>query len=144
MKRLKPLLVYDGDGGFCRRWIGGWKKVTQDAVDYEPYQSQAAGFPEIPEAEFKKSVYLFEPDGRVTHGAQAVLRSLSRNRFLKWLPSFYARVPLFSAFSEGLYRWIARHRSLLSRGASCGLSEADQAPTYELAHWSFLKCLALA
>src|ERR1700728_4314623 len=71
MKRLKPLMVYDGDCGFCRRWIGRWKKVTQDAVDYEPYQKESARFPEIPEAEFEKSVYLFEPDGRVTHGAEA-------------------------------------------------------------------------
>ncbi len=141
---LKPLMVYDGDCGFCRRWIGRWKKVTVDAVDYEPYQTAASRFSQVPEAEFKKAVYLFEPSGRVTHGAEAVLRTLAVHRFLKWLPSLSAKVPFFLSVSETLYQWVARHRSLLSRSGSCGLSQADEAPTYFGSRAAFLKCLALA
>ncbi len=144
MRLLKPLMVYDGDCGFCRRWIGRWKKVTAEAVDYEPYQTAAGRFPQTPEAEFKRAVYLFEPGGRVTHGAEAVFRSLSTNRFLKWLPAFCAKVPVFLSVSEKIYQWVAQNRSLLSRSGSCGLSQADEAPSYFLSRWAFLKCLALA
>jgi predicted DCC family thiol-disulfide oxidoreductase YuxK len=144
MRLLKPLMVYDGDCGFCRRWIGRWKKVTADAVEYEPYQTAAGRFPQTPEAEFQKAVYLFEPNGRVTHGAEAVFRSLSTNRFLKWLPFFSMKVPFFLSVSEKIYQWIARNRSFLSQSGSCGLSQADEAPTYFSSRWFFLKCLALA
>jgi predicted DCC family thiol-disulfide oxidoreductase YuxK len=144
MRLLKPTMVYDGDCGFCRRWIGRWKKVTAGAVDYEPYQTAASRFSQVPEAEFKKAVYLFEPGGRVTHGAEAVFRSLATHRFLKWLPAFYGKAPIFLSVSEKIYQWIARNRSLLSRSGSCGLSQADEAPAYFLSRWAFLKCLALA
>ncbi|MGH7740292.1 MAG: lipase maturation factor family protein [bacterium] len=140
---MKPLMIYDGDCGFCRKWIARWKMVTGNSVEYGPYQEWARRFPEIPETAFQKSIHLMEPDGRVTWGAEAVFRSLAYNRFLGWLPVLYEKIPGLAAFSEGLYRWVADHRSWLSRGASCGLSQADQPATYRMSRWAFLKVLAL-
>ena len=37
--RSKPILVYDGECGFCRRWIERWRVVTGDRVVYLPYQT---------------------------------------------------------------------------------------------------------
>ncbi|MDE0087578.1 MAG: hypothetical protein OXU23_17785, partial [Candidatus Poribacteria bacterium] len=37
----KPLLVYDDDCDFCRYWIAQWQHVTQDRIDYAPYQEVA-------------------------------------------------------------------------------------------------------
>ncbi len=141
---LKPLMIYDGDCGFCRRWIGRWEKITGDAVSYSPYQKEASRFPEIPLEKFQESVYLLEPDGRVTRGAEAVFRSLSRNPLLKWLPFAYEKIPGVSLLSEALYRWVAANRALLSKGASCGLAEADEPAGYFLARGAFLKLLALS
>jgi len=52
----KPLMVFDGDCGFCRKWVNRWKFLTGDRVDYEPYQTAAVRFPEIPLEYFKESV----------------------------------------------------------------------------------------
>ena len=112
MGPLKPLMLYDGDCGFCRRWIGRWEKITGDAVDYSPYQERAGSFPGIPAQNLKQSVHLIEADGRVTSGAQAVFRSLSHNAFLKWLPSLYEKVPGVSFVIEALNRCVAAHRAL--------------------------------
>jgi predicted DCC family thiol-disulfide oxidoreductase YuxK len=61
----KPLLVFDGDCGFCRRWIARWKRATGEAVDYQPFQDDAVTrqYPEIPRADFEHSVHLILPDG---------------------------------------------------------------------------------
>ena len=34
----KPLLVYDGDCGFCKLWIRRWQRTTGARVDYLPFQ----------------------------------------------------------------------------------------------------------
>ena len=61
----KPLLLFDGDCQFCRRWIARWKNSTGDAVDYLPFQDEeiARRFPEIPPAELETAVHLIMPDG---------------------------------------------------------------------------------
>jgi predicted DCC family thiol-disulfide oxidoreductase YuxK len=33
-----PLLIFDGDCGFCRIWVEYWKRLTGDLVAYGPYQ----------------------------------------------------------------------------------------------------------
>ena len=60
----KPLMIYDGDCGFCGRWIQRWKRTTADRVEYLPFQdpSIAARFPELPREAFERSVHLVEPD----------------------------------------------------------------------------------
>src|SRR5437773_2587310 len=32
----KPLLIFDGECGFCRRWIERWQAKTGDRIDYRP------------------------------------------------------------------------------------------------------------
>ncbi|WP_394826955.1 lipase maturation factor family protein [Pendulispora albinea] len=40
-ERARPLVVYDGDCGFCKRWIARFRLRTGTAVDYLPYQEVA-------------------------------------------------------------------------------------------------------
>src|SRR5438034_7029400 len=103
----KPLLVYDGECGFCRRWVVRWRELTCTAIEYEPYQSAAAKHAEIPQETFWKSVVLIEPDSTVSTGARAVFRSLALARRKRFLLFAYNRVPLFARISESLYRWVA-------------------------------------
>ena len=42
----RPLLIYDGDCGFCNYWVRYWQKLTGDRVAYAPYQETAAQYPE--------------------------------------------------------------------------------------------------
>src|SRR2546427_7996499 len=73
----RPLLVFDGDCGFCRAWILRWRRLTGERIDVAPFQAVAARFPDIPAARFTVSVVLIEPDGRVTYGAEAVVPALA-------------------------------------------------------------------
>ena len=41
MTEAKPLLIWDGDCDFCRKWVDRWRHVTRDRVDYAPYQEVA-------------------------------------------------------------------------------------------------------
>ena len=141
-KLSRPLMVYDGDCGFCRKWIARWGRITGGGVDYEPYQRAAASFPSIPLARFQKSVQLIHPDGRVQEGAEAVLESLARAKFWGWLLWVYRKIPGAAFLSEKSYQWVADHRSFLSSADSCGWAEADRRPTYFLSRRAFLAVLA--
>jgi len=106
----RPLLVYDGDCGFCRRWIARWRHLTGDRVAYAPYQECAARFPEIPLERFRSAVQLRDPDGAWTSGAGAALGALRGVPVLGLAHRLYAFVPPFAAACEGFYRWVAANR----------------------------------
>ena len=72
----RPLLIYDGDCGFCVYWARYWQKLTGDRVDYRPYQQVAARYPEISEAEFQRAVQYIAPDGRRASAAEASFLTL--------------------------------------------------------------------
>ena len=52
----KPLMIWDGECHFCRRWIERWRVITAGEVDYATYQEIADRFPEIPREQFQRSV----------------------------------------------------------------------------------------
>ncbi|MGH8093448.1 MAG: lipase maturation factor family protein [Chthoniobacterales bacterium] len=136
----KPLLVYDGDCGFCKLWIARWREETGPLVDYEPLQEAAARFPEMPREELQRAVKLIEPDGRVFSGAAAVYRSLGAGgRSLnRWS---YDHVPGFATASEFAYRFIARHRDLAHRVTWLLWGNNVRRPTYCNARRWFLRAL---
>jgi predicted DCC family thiol-disulfide oxidoreductase YuxK len=104
----EPLLIFDGDCQFCRRWIARWQQHTGDKITYRPFQELAdTEFPEIPRADFAEAVHFLETDGTVTRGAQAVCRSRGRG-------GLYEKLPGFAAVSEWAYRRVARNRALFS------------------------------
>ena len=122
----KPTMIYDGDCGFCKKWIHRWHCLTGDKVLYEPHQKVAISYPEIPLERFEKAVQMIAINGRVTQGAEAVFNVLAVIPLLRVLPWIYAHLPGFSWLSETLYRWVATHRHLLSSAASCDIDERQK------------------
>jgi predicted DCC family thiol-disulfide oxidoreductase YuxK len=122
-ERTRPELVFDGDCGFCVRWIARWKRLTGERVDYAPYQTAGERFPDVPTDEFRRSVWLFEPDGRRSRAAEAVCRSLavaqpqlspsrgSWRRPWRWPLALYRRLPGARPLMEAGYAFVARHRA---------------------------------
>lgn len=111
-------MLYDGDCGFCARWIERWKRKTGGAVAYEPYQAALARFPKVTEAACREAVQLIMPDGTVHQAAHAVLHALAlagRGRVLLWA---YERLPPFAWLAEAAYQWVAHHRMWLSRSST--------------------------
>jgi predicted DCC family thiol-disulfide oxidoreductase YuxK len=114
----KPLLVFDGDCGFCRTWVARWRRTVGPRVDYEELQSAGARFPTIPRSRFRRALQLILPDGEVFEGAEAVFRTLALDsghpRRRRWL-AVYQNVPGARPVFEWGYRWVADHRPLLTR-----------------------------
>jgi lipase maturation factor 1 len=139
----KPVMIWDGECLFCKRWIERWREITVGKVDYATYQKAAARFPEIPIEQFKRSTVFLEPDGRTFFAAEAVYRSLRYRSSRKWLTWTYDHVPGFAAISETAYKFIARHRSLGSTFTRLLWGKDVRPPTYFWARRWFLRALGL-
>lgn len=141
----RPLLLYDADCGFCRRWVGRWRALTGGRVEFEPAQDAAArakGLAAVPAERLKEAVCLVEA-GRVSWGAEAVFRCLSHAPRRRWLLRLYESAPPFAAASEALYRLVARNRRFFSRLTLALWGEDLEPPAYLGARWLFVKALSL-
>jgi predicted DCC family thiol-disulfide oxidoreductase YuxK len=139
----KPLMIWDGECHFCKRWIERWREITDDKVDYATYQDAVHRFPEIPVEQFKRAVALIEPDGEIFFAAKAVYRSLRYRPSRKWLAWSYDHVPGFAAISETAYEFIARHRGLGSTVTRLLWGKNVRPPSYFWARRWFLRALGL-
>ena len=111
----KPILLFDGDCGFCRRWIARWKAITGPHVEYAPFQDVESRYPQITREQFESGVQLVLPGGEVHSGAEAVLRALAVVPGTGWLLWLYLWMPLFGRMARCSYRFIARHRGGFER-----------------------------
>ncbi len=139
----KPLMIWDGECHFCKRWIERWREITAGDVDYVTYQEAAGRFPEIPVEQFKRAVAFIETDGKAFFAAEAVYHSLRCRSSRKWLAWSYDRLPGFAAVSELAYRIIARHRKLGSAVTRLLWGKNVRPPTYFWARRWFLRALGL-
>ncbi|PYJ71699.1 MAG: hypothetical protein DME75_07040 [Verrucomicrobia bacterium] len=139
----KPLMIWDGECHFCKRWIERWREITAGEVDYVTYQEAAERYPEIPVDQFKRAVAFIEPDGKAFSAAEAVYRSLRRRSSRKWLAWSYDHVPGFATVSELGYKFIARHRKLGSAVTRLLWGKDVRPPTYFWARRWFLRALGV-
>jgi predicted DCC family thiol-disulfide oxidoreductase YuxK len=139
----KPVMIWDGECHFCKRWIERWRETTAGEVDYVTCQEAANRFPEIPVEQFKQAVALVEPDGKAFFAAEAVYRSLRYRASRKWLAWSYDRLPGFAAVSELAYKFIARHRGMASAFTRLFWGHDVHSPTYSWARRWFLRVLGV-
>src|SRR5688572_10022431 len=126
----KPLLVFDGDCHFCRRWVERWRELTAAAVEYASFQEVASRFPEIPRAAFENAVHLIERDGTVYRAAEAVFRSLRTTRGGRRLIWCYEHLPGFAPATETAYAVVARNRRFASFFTRLFWGKDVRSPTY--------------
>jgi predicted DCC family thiol-disulfide oxidoreductase YuxK len=141
--RRLPLLIYDGDCGFCIYWVRYWQRFTGDRVAYAPYQEVAAQFPEIPVAAFQRAVQYVAPDGRIASGAEAALLTLSHVDGKGFWLTLYRHVPGFAAIAERMYAFVASHRAALYRPCLWLWGRDYEPPRFELISWLFLRAIGL-
>jgi predicted DCC family thiol-disulfide oxidoreductase YuxK len=137
----KPLLLFDGNCHFCRRWIERWRDLTGDSVEYAPFQETAQRFPEIPGEALEQAVHFIATDGSVSRGAAAVFRSLGQSRSRRWLVWCYEHVPGFARVTETAYRFIAANRQFASFFTRLLWGADVRRPTYFPARQWFLRSL---
>jgi lipase maturation factor 1 len=141
----RPLMIYDGDCGFCKFWIVRWQQTTAGAVDYIASQEPcvAEQFPELSRERLAAAVQLVETDGAVHEGADAVFRALAYNPHFRWPQWFYERVPGVAPVTEAAYALVARRRTFFSLLTRMLWGTDPTAPAQELVRWVFLRALGL-
>jgi predicted DCC family thiol-disulfide oxidoreductase YuxK len=112
---MVPVMIFDGECEFCRKWIRRFEKMIHAQVDYIAYQDLADRFPEIPRADFERAVHWVDSQGQVSSGAEAVLRALALNPGYRWTFWAYQRLPGMRWLCDRGYDWVAKNRALISR-----------------------------
>jgi predicted DCC family thiol-disulfide oxidoreductase YuxK len=135
-----PLLVWDGNCGFCKYWAVRWERMTGNAVAYKSHIKALEDIPDISEAEFKRSVKLIEPDGKVYHAAEAVYRSLTYAGGWKAGYPLYKSSGLFRWISEKAYKFVAQHRSFLYELTIAMFGRDPARPRY---YWLLYVCTVI-
>ena len=141
--RPQPLLIYDGDCGFCIYWARYWQRLTGDRVTYAPYQEVTAQYPEIPMAEFQRAVQYVAPDGKIASGAEAAFLTLSHASGKRFWLTLYRHIPGFAAVAELMYSFVASHRSAFYRPSQWLWGRDYEPPRFELVSWLFLRAMGL-
>jgi lipase maturation factor 1 len=139
----KPLMIWDGDCHFCRRWIERWRMQTAGRIEYEPSQTAAPRFPEIAQTEFASAVILILPSGETYRGAEAVFRSLSFAPGRAWLLSVYEKVPGAALFCDAAYGFISRNRQVASAITRLLWGNDVSSPSYYITRRIFLRALGI-
>src|SRR5579863_6825457 len=139
----RPLLLFDGDCGFCRFWVARWRTMTRGYVDFAPAQQEASRFPRITDEAGKKSTLLATPDGAIYAGAEAVFRMLAYVPEYRWMLAAYLHVPGSRLMSEAAYRMVADRRQLFSKITMLALGRDPDRSSYVLSRWVFLRLLGL-
>lgn len=112
---VPPVLVFDGDCGFCRYWVDYWRALTGDRVVYRPYQEVAADYPAVPRAAFAGAIHLFRPDGSSARGAAAAFEVLATVPGRGLWRRLYHALPPYAWAAERAYDLVARHREAAAR-----------------------------
>ncbi len=114
----RPVLVYDGFCGFCRRWVDRLERWGLRGVDLVPSQhrQERSDLPVISDDQVDREMVMVLPDGRVLGGGDAMSalwRLVPRLRVVAWLLG----LPGISRLRDLGYRWVAARR----RRGACAL-----------------------
>ncbi len=141
MPSSKPVLLYDGNCGFCRIWIDYWRTLTRDRIEYVGSQDAGGQHSQISPDAFARSVQLVRPDGSVASGAKAVFEALGPDS--KGMNRLYGSSAPFRAVTEAGYRFVAGHRTLFYHLTRLTFGTRNQPARFVSTQWVFVRLLAV-
>ena len=142
-KVKKPVLIYDGDCGFCRLWIAHCSTLTKGEVNYCSSQDVGKNYPQISPELFESSVYFVDTEGGFCSGAQAVFKTMAFAPGGNWLLLAYKKIPAVAPISEWSYRQVAANRKLFSTLTQWVWGSSLDPPTWFLTRRVFVFLLGL-
>jgi predicted DCC family thiol-disulfide oxidoreductase YuxK len=119
----RPVLLYDGDCGFCTssaRWIGR-RKVDATIVAWQFADLKRYG---ITAQQASSAVQWVAADGRVSQGHEAIARALGRGGLALRILGKLLVLPGISAVSRVGYQLISKYRYRLPGGTAACVAPA--------------------
>lgn len=121
-----PILIFDGDCGFCTSSIKLIKKLIHKHPEIKPYQQTDLPSLGISREECQSAIKFFQESERIFSGAQAFAQFLKLSSPPWKLIGYFLDLPGIKWFSEFVYRLIARNRYHLPGGTpACELKDID-------------------
>ncbi|THA57967.1 thiol-disulfide oxidoreductase DCC family protein [Streptomyces sp. A1136] len=114
--RTRPVLVYDGDCGFCTASAGAAQRLLRPACDITAWQSTDLDALGVAQARAEYEVLWVPPDGVVHGGAQAVAKLLLRVGGVWAVVGAVLTLPPVRWIAHAVYRVIANNRGRLPGG----------------------------
>lgn len=107
--RRAPVLIYDAQCQFCRRWVARLKRWDRrDRIRLLPLQDPAApALAGRPAEVLRQAAVLVREDGEVFAGAWAAREAFAYLP-MGWVIRTLMRVPGAMALADRGYRWVAR------------------------------------
>lgn len=106
-----PVMIWDGNCGFCRYWITRWQKITKHTIEFASYQEAAERFPDVDVVHFKQASRFIDIDGKIYSGPQSAYKSLAYSKRWQWMDRWYQKGGAFSKLSDHFYQLIANNRN---------------------------------
>jgi predicted DCC family thiol-disulfide oxidoreductase YuxK len=110
-QRTRPVLLYDGECGFCTRLVEEAADRLAADVDFLPSQTAPLSTYGVSLAEARHSLQWVAPDGRIGQGAEAAARLLVASGGAWAVLGRLLLAPPFSFVAAAAYWLIARNRS---------------------------------
>ncbi|MBI1910893.1 MAG: DUF393 domain-containing protein [Deltaproteobacteria bacterium] len=114
MKKI-PMVLFDGECAFCKRWILWCRKITGSRVDYATYKRVLSDYPQIAEKRCEEALQLITSDGNFFSGAHAIFKAFFLSGKYRIFLRLYENFPLFASLSERFYQIVANNRKFLSK-----------------------------
>lgn len=140
----RPVLYWDADCRFCRKWVARWQQTTGDRVLYRTLQDAPEDVVAAAGGNTLERIVLQMPDGSLVTGARAAVTALAtQSRAARVVLSCLQRIPLFSRAAEAAYAWVAAHRELCGLLTRWAWGSDTLLPTYQISGWLFPRLMGL-
>ncbi|MFE5399811.1 thiol-disulfide oxidoreductase DCC family protein [Streptomyces sp. NPDC056580] len=129
--RTRPVLVYDGDCGFCTACVNlvrRWLRPPCDITARQWAELEALG---VSEERARYEALWVTPDGAVYGGAQAVAKLLSSARGGWAVAGAVLQLAPVRLLAHGVYRAVARNRHRLPGSSAACSVPAGRTPGKE-------------
>lgn len=118
----RPVLVYDGDCGFCTTCVRFVERRIRPRCTVSPWQFTDLKALGVPQERAEHEVLWITPAGTVYGGAQAVAKLLMSARGPWSVPGALLTLPPFRQAAHAVYRLVADNRHRMPGGtAACSL-----------------------
>lgn len=123
--RTRPVLIFDGDCGFCTTSVGVVRRLVRPRCEVVPWQHADLASLAVTEERARYEVLWVTPTGRVYGGAQAVAKILLSAGGAWPVAGAVLTLPPVRWAAHGVYRLVARHRRRLPGGTpACAVPAA--------------------